>query len=379
MVSRDAIVNVVQKFERLFGTESVPVGLRDLLESSECITSRKTMSGHVTCSAIILDPSSRVLMIHHITLDSWLFPGGHIENGDEELVLAARREAAEETGIDPQTLSTPDWIPSGVPIDIDGHLIPESPSKGEGAHMHFDFRFVFFVPAAPLIHQTGGSHATQWRSLRDAPGKIVRRIEGLSPQPARGVLEPEQIEELLQNIEKFVYRSDHGRPIGVDGRIRISYFLDILSACHDRSICEQVANIFAKHIETMVDRNSLDGLIVPKRGNVLLASEVAKRLNLQSAAVRESILFNEWMEGLVGQGSRVLLIDDVAADGEVLLDAIYGARKAGVFVEQVIVLIDRKEGDVERIFKLGGIRFRYLCQLSDAEIQDTLKIVLRSR
>ncbi len=182
MTTKDQVSEVVRKFEVAFGVEHLPSGLHELLGSSECVTSRKTMPGHVTCTAVILNPDNQVLMVHHIGLDRWLFPGGHVEDNDEGLLAAARREATEETGIDAIDLAVPDWMPDGTPIDIDGHPIPESPGKGELAHMHFDFRFVFLSPARPLRHQVSEVHDAQWRPLRDAPAKVALRIEGLSTQ-----------------------------------------------------------------------------------------------------------------------------------------------------------------------------------------------------
>ncbi len=82
-----------------------------------------------------LAPLREALHIHHKTLGKWLIPGGHLEAGDASLPAAALRELAEETavtGIDGEMEL----------IDIDVHPIPANPSKGEGAHHHFDFRFL---------------------------------------------------------------------------------------------------------------------------------------------------------------------------------------------------------------------------------------------
>lgn len=187
------------------------------------------------------------------------------------------------------------------------------------------------------------------------------------------MLDPKQVGDLLESIKAFAYYDDRGRPIGVDGRIRINYFLDILSACHDDDMCGRLGELFSKMLPVVADMKDVDCLIVPKRGNVLLAKQVAKLLGLRSAAVRESILFNRWMEGPVGAGSRALLIDDIASDGEVLCDAADNARKAGVFVQQVVVLIDRQEGDAAHMFALEGIPFSCLCQLGDADIQNIFR------
>lgn len=111
------------------------------------LTSRCTFTGHITCSAIVCDPAGRVLHVRHNTLNTWLRPGGHVEPGDTTLVGAARREVAEEVGIDPDALALVD----ATPIDIDVHPIPANPVKGEPDHQHFDLRYAFTIATAPQV------------------------------------------------------------------------------------------------------------------------------------------------------------------------------------------------------------------------------------
>ena len=96
---------------------------------------RRNMNGHFVASAVVLNEThNRVLMIHHKFLQKVLFPGGHIDP-NEDAMIAAFREVFEETGIAARPLLH-------YPIDIDSHIIPENPNKGEGAHVHHDLLFV---------------------------------------------------------------------------------------------------------------------------------------------------------------------------------------------------------------------------------------------
>lgn len=89
--------------------------------------------GHLTGSALVLDPASgRILLIHHAKLGRWLQPGGHAD-GEGNLGLVALTEATEETGLEGLALVTP-------AIDIDVHAIGARP--GEPAHDHLDLRFL---------------------------------------------------------------------------------------------------------------------------------------------------------------------------------------------------------------------------------------------
>lgn len=93
--------------------------------------------GHVTASAFVLDPArGRLLLIWHGKLHRWLQPGGHVDPTDADVLAAARREVAEETGLT-------DLAPGpGFPavLDVDVHAIPPNPKRGEPAHLHLDVR-----------------------------------------------------------------------------------------------------------------------------------------------------------------------------------------------------------------------------------------------
>jgi len=114
------------------------------------ITSRSTFaSGHITAGAIIVTlPSRHVLMIDHQVLQKRLQPGGHVEPEDVSILDAAYREALEETGLGKDVLK---YVPLSdqdpeLPFNISVHDIPESPTKGEPSHNHFDFLYLFIVP-----------------------------------------------------------------------------------------------------------------------------------------------------------------------------------------------------------------------------------------
>ncbi|MCX5195777.1 NUDIX domain-containing protein [Streptomyces sp. NBC_00249] len=113
--------------------------LFDLLDTGADVTSRKEMRGHVTAGAVLLDASGRVLHIHHNALNTWLLPGGHVEDTDTTLAEAALRELVEEAGLNGAAIS----LAHPEPAHIDIHPIPANPAKNEGDHQHIDYRFVF--------------------------------------------------------------------------------------------------------------------------------------------------------------------------------------------------------------------------------------------
>jgi 8-oxo-dGTP pyrophosphatase MutT (NUDIX family) len=98
-------------------------------------TDRRNMDGHFVASAVVLNPArDRALVIHHNFLKKILFPGGHIDQGEDPMI-SAFREVFEETGYHARPLAA-------FPINIDSHDIPANPAKNEGAHRHHDLLFL---------------------------------------------------------------------------------------------------------------------------------------------------------------------------------------------------------------------------------------------
>lgn len=124
--------------------------------------------GHLTASAVVVDPTrSRALLIFHSKLELWLQPGGHFEPGEVDPLVAATREAEEETGLA--------CLPGlAEPLfDLDVHTIPARAAKGdrpaEPAHDHFDLRFLLVASSEDAIVGDGVS-AVRWIELSEAQG-----------------------------------------------------------------------------------------------------------------------------------------------------------------------------------------------------------------
>lgn len=135
------------------------------------LTCRSNMIGHLTASALVLrrkpgDESLLVesrlvespggdenrleaLLIHHLGLNRWLQPGGHL-GSNEEPEAGARRELAEETGlVDIELLDG--FAGPGSVFDIDSHLIPANAKKSEGSHLHHDFQYIYMLKGSDQI------------------------------------------------------------------------------------------------------------------------------------------------------------------------------------------------------------------------------------
>jgi 8-oxo-dGTP pyrophosphatase MutT (NUDIX family) len=120
---------------------------------------------HVTGSAVVLGPDGVLLHLHK-RLGMWLQPGGHLEPGEAPWE-AARREAAEETGLRFETW--PDSPPTLAHLDV---------HPGGGGHTHLDLRYVLHVDGdATPRPPAGESQDVRWFPWPDA---IARADAGLS-------------------------------------------------------------------------------------------------------------------------------------------------------------------------------------------------------
>ncbi len=124
--------------------------------------------GHITASAMVIDPSrERVLLTLHKKLRMWLQMGGHCEPGDVSLAAAALREGTEESGIAGLTL-----LPGG-PVRLDRHLTP--------CAWHLDVQYAALAPPGALEAISDESLDLRWfpyeevRSVAD--DSVVRLLE----------------------------------------------------------------------------------------------------------------------------------------------------------------------------------------------------------
>ena len=64
------------------------------------------------------------------------------------------------------------------------------------------------------------------------------------------------------------------------------------------------------------------------------------------------------------KGARVILIDDVATSGKAILEAKQALDKIGVIAQKAIVIVDRGEGAVENLAKVG-IKLESIFKIAD--------------
>jgi 8-oxo-dGTP pyrophosphatase MutT (NUDIX family) len=155
---------LLEKYLAVFPNEAIELTLLRLqIEANDALDNRKTLPGHITGSAFILSPDrTKLLLVKHKILQTWFQPGGHWDPGESDPLVAARREAKEETSVE-----IADYVPLDidnplVPMDIDSHIIPENPNKAEPEHYHHDFRYVFVAASELFAHQAAEVDDIGW-------------------------------------------------------------------------------------------------------------------------------------------------------------------------------------------------------------------------
>ncbi|MFL6204736.1 MAG: NUDIX hydrolase [Acidimicrobiales bacterium] len=122
---------------------------------------RSCLEGHLTGSAVVLDPQSRaVLLLFHAKVQRWLQPGGHAD-GDGNLARVALREAEEETGIDGLRALSP-------AIDLDVHVFHNAKAP-EPDHLHLDVRHLVLSPPGAVLSGNHESEELRWFAADDLP------------------------------------------------------------------------------------------------------------------------------------------------------------------------------------------------------------------
>jgi 8-oxo-dGTP pyrophosphatase MutT (NUDIX family) len=119
---------------------------------------RTCAEGHLTGSAMVVDPASgRFLLMLHAKLGRWFQPGGHAD-GDGALPRVAWREATEETGLSGLRVAVP-------AVDVDVHEVPPP----HGPHLHLDVRYLVVAPPGAVPAGNHESLDLRWATYDELP------------------------------------------------------------------------------------------------------------------------------------------------------------------------------------------------------------------
>ncbi|MGC8555574.1 MAG: orotate phosphoribosyltransferase [Conexivisphaera sp.] len=136
---------------------------------------------------------------------------------------------------------------------------------------------------------------------------------------------------------------------------RSPYYIDLRLLPSYPGALERIADMYVAVLENEVGIGGVKVAGVPTAG-LPLATAVSLRARLPLIYVRETPKLHgemKMIEGVLSQGDRVVLIDDLATTGGSLLRAAEAIRASGGRVEHAVVLIDREEGGSENLARAG--------------------------
>jgi 8-oxo-dGTP pyrophosphatase MutT (NUDIX family) len=122
---------------------------------------RSCVPGHVTASTLVIDDNgANALLTLHPRIGRWVQLGGHCEDGDDDILAAALREATEESGI------------AGLRMDSTLaaiHVHPVTCSLGVPTR-HLDLQFLAHAPAQAAAVISDESLDLRWWPMDALPG-----------------------------------------------------------------------------------------------------------------------------------------------------------------------------------------------------------------
>jgi 8-oxo-dGTP pyrophosphatase MutT (NUDIX family) len=170
-VSASEINGTVQAYLKDYPEEAERLKplLQALREPDRDLTDRSLSApGHITASALVVNPHGDVLYLLDDKRKRWLLPGGHPGPRDDSLVDTARRETFEETGIPTDTLDLLETAAPGRALDI-GVRKSKGKKHDGGPHLHFDFRYPMTTTSDVEALLPGQAACFRWMPPAAAP------------------------------------------------------------------------------------------------------------------------------------------------------------------------------------------------------------------
>lgn len=130
------------------------------------------------------------------------------------------------------------------------------------------------------------------------------------------------------------------------------YYIDLRKVPSYPNLFKEVIKAYVEQVSKL-DPETIAGIAT---AGLPIASVVAYELNLPLVYVRKEAREHgtgRVVEGVVKEGSKTVVIDDVATTGGSIVTAANELRRLGADVKYAVVLIDREQGAKEELRKLG--------------------------
>ena len=175
---------------------------------------------------------------------------------------------------------------------------------------------------------------------------------------------------LLEIIARTSLRSEPDPVFRLASGRMSRHYVDCKQALSD----PEARDLIGKIIFHMIKDDSLDSIGGLEIGAYPIATSVSDRVfretgrRVRAFVVRKELKKHGVHSLIAGDGRRgdkTLIVDDVVTTGGSTIDAITRARKAGLQVSRVIVLVDREEDEGKRNIEAQDVDFSALFTLAD--------------
>lgn len=181
---------------------------------------------------------------------------------------------------------------------------------------------------------------------------------------------PIKTERLLQAIveKSFLFSTEPIYPLA-SGALS-NYYIDCKKALSYPEVRELIGDLIVDQV-SFEDVDAVGGLALGAYPIAVAVSDAVYRKlgkTIRAFVVRKEPKahgLKKHIEGDVGPGDRVLIVDDVITSGNSTVDAIVKGRDEGLNIVQAVVLIDRQELGGAQTIRDSGTPFRTLFTLPD--------------
>jgi len=145
---KETLLKTINEYFKIFPDEEERLKILKNFVSQNSysdVTDWNNFYGHIVGSAFIYSlKEDKFLALYHNDFKIFIYPGGHVDKTDLNILDAAKREVKEETGLEDYQVYNISNNPL-LPIDIDIHNISYNEKLDLPEHLHFDFRYLFII------------------------------------------------------------------------------------------------------------------------------------------------------------------------------------------------------------------------------------------
>jgi orotate phosphoribosyltransferase len=155
----------------------------------------------------------------------------------------------------------------------------------------------------------------------------------------------------------------------LEERVLVKYYIDLMAAVTDHDKLEILAHVLAERMKTL---SPFDRIVGIKKGNIILSYTVARILKKPISLFKTDMSYKMGppFDGPISAGENIIVVDDIASDASILLNAVRHLHFRHAAVRSVVTLIERTEGDArDRIMKERGVPLISVCSVDDEAIR----------